>query len=48
MRRALVAELPALTKFYGLEPESFDRMTLREVSEYRTQFQKWQAEQARG
>lgn len=48
MRRALISELPALTKFYGLEPEAFDRMTAREVSEYRTQFQQYQAEQSRG
>ena len=48
MRRALVAELPALTQFYGLEPEAFDRMTFREVSEYRTQFEMHKAEQAGG
>lgn len=44
MRRALLEELPALTRFYGLPPEAFDRMTAREVSEYRTQLMKHQAE----
>jgi hypothetical protein len=36
--------LPAFTRFYGLRPEDFDRMTLREISEYRSQMQKAQAE----
>lgn len=37
MRRGLLKELPALTKFYGLTPADFDEMTRREVSEYLTQ-----------
>lgn len=44
MRQALLTELPALTRFYGLRPEDFSRMTLREISEYRTAFSKAQAE----
>lgn len=36
MRRALLKEMPALTKFYGLPPAAWDDMTLREVSEYVT------------
>lgn len=34
MRRALLPVLPALTRFYGLEPEAFERMTAREIDEY--------------
>ncbi len=37
MRRALLTDLPALTHFYGLKPWDLDRMTLREINEYRTQ-----------
>lgn len=33
-------ELPALTKFYGLRPDDIDRMTLREVDEYRSQMRR--------
>lgn len=44
MRRALLEELPALTKFYGLRPWDLDRMTLREVAEYRNQMRAYQAE----
>lgn len=40
MRRALLKELPALTKFYGLRPQDIDQMTYREVSEYRAQWQR--------
>ncbi len=29
-----MAELPALTRFYGLTPMDLDQMSLREVSEY--------------
>lgn len=43
MRRALLRELPALTRFYGLKPWDMDRMTLREVVEYRTQYREYQA-----
>jgi len=32
-----------LTRFYGLKPWDFDRMTLREVSEYRVHFEKCKA-----
>jgi hypothetical protein len=39
--------MPALTQFYGLRPPDFDVMTMREVSEYRTQLQQYQAEQER-
>lgn len=45
MRRALLKELPQLTKFYGLKPHDIDSMTLREISEYRTQMQKYLAEE---
>lgn len=37
-------ELPALTKFYGLRPADIDEMTFREVSEYRMQMHRAQAE----
>lgn len=37
MRRALLNQLPALTKFYGITPPDVDAMSLREVSEYLTQ-----------
>jgi hypothetical protein len=37
VRRALLAELPALTRFYGLTPADLDGMTFREISEYQTQ-----------
>lgn len=47
MRQALLTELPALTRFYGLRPEDVDRMTLREISEYQTQMHKAQAEAER-
>lgn len=43
MRRALLRQLPALTRFYGLRPQDFDDMTVREISEYVTQME--QAEQ---
>lgn len=45
MRRALLDELPALTRFYGLKPADLDAMSLREISEYRTQMHKAIAEQ---
>ena len=44
MRQALLRELPAFTRFYGLKPADFDDMTLREISEYRTQMQKARAD----
>lgn len=37
MRRALLKQLPALTRFYGLTPADIDLMTLREVTEYLVQ-----------
>ena len=42
----LLKELPALTRFYGLTPTDLDRMTLREVSEYRVQMNKAQADES--
>lgn len=42
MRRALLEELPALTKFYGVMPWHLERMTLREINEYRTQLAAYQ------
>lgn len=44
MRQALLRELPAFTRFYGLRPEDIDRMSLREISEYQVQMHKAQAE----
>lgn len=44
MRQALLRELPALTRFYGLRPEDVSRMTMREISEYRAQMDRAQAE----
>lgn len=44
MRRQLLAELPLLTRFYGLKPADLDGMTLREISEYRARLQQIQAE----
>lgn len=34
MRRALLARLPFLTRFYGLTPADLDDMTPREIREY--------------
>ena len=47
MRRALLEQLPALTKFYGLRPEDVERMTLREVLVYQRQMAEYHAEMAR-
>ena len=47
-RRGLLPRLPALTKFYGLRPEDFERMTYREISEYVVQYDRYQAEVAAG
>lgn len=35
MRAALLAELPALTRFYGLRPWEVEALTLEELAEYR-------------
>lgn len=37
MRAALLAELPALTRFYGLRPWEVEVLTLEELGEYRSQ-----------
>ena len=37
MRAALLAELPALTRFYGLRPWEVEALTLAELAEYRYQ-----------
>ena len=37
MRAALLAELPALTRFYGLRPWEVEALTLQELAEYRRQ-----------
>lgn len=44
MRQALLTELPAFTRYYGLRPEDIDRMTMREISEYQTALSKAQAQ----
>ena len=44
MRAALLEQLPALTRFYGLKPWDVDRMTLLEVSEYLSQLRQYQDE----
>jgi hypothetical protein len=36
-----------LTRFYRLTPMDVERMTFREVSEYVTQMQRYQSEEAR-
>jgi len=41
VRAALLEQLPALTRFYGLKPWDFDRMTLFEVSEYLSQLRQY-------
>lgn len=48
MRRALLEELPALTKFFGLKPWDIDRLTARELHQYRTWQQEYIAEMERG
>lgn len=44
MRRALLRQMPALTRFYGLLPSDIDRMTVREISEYQVQMDRAMAE----
>jgi hypothetical protein len=36
MRRALLTELPLLSRFYGLSPADIDQMNFREIDEYRS------------
>lgn len=43
MRRLLLPELPLFSRFYHLHPWDIDRMTLREISEYRTRLQQIEA-----
>lgn len=44
MRRALLKQLPHLTRFYGIKPRDIDEMTLREVQEYVLAFEKYIAD----
>ena len=49
MRRALLGRLPALTRFYygAIHPLNVESLTLRELSEYVTQMDRYEADQAR-
>lgn len=49
MRRALVARLPQLTRFYygAINPLTVDQLTLRELVEYVRQMDDYLAEQAK-
>lgn len=40
MRRQLLKELPSLTYHYGLKPWEVERLTFREIAEYRRQMPK--------
>lgn len=42
MRRVLLEQLPALTRFYGLRPADIDDMSYREVFEYVSQMARHQ------
>lgn len=44
MRQALLAQLPALTAFYGLRPWELDDMTEEELDEYTRQLAEHQAD----
>lgn len=48
MRRVLLRQLPALTKFYGIKPPDVEQMTLREIVEYQRQMDEWLAQEANG
>ena len=45
IRRALLRQWPALTKFFGLMPWHVDRLTIDELNEYLRQFDAHQREQ---
>lgn len=47
MRRALLKQWPALSKFYGLFPWDCDRLTLDEIREYLDQYADYQREMKR-
>lgn len=47
MRQRLAKLLPALTRFYGLEPDAWDRMTGFEVEEYVAQWREAQRQAVR-
>jgi hypothetical protein len=47
VRRALLRQWPALTKFYGLFPWHVDQLTVDELAEYLRQMRAYQDEQRR-
>lgn len=47
MRRALLKQWPAITKFYGIRPWELDRFTASEWGEYLRQMAEFQREQRR-
>lgn len=46
MRRALLRQMPALTRFYGLKPWELERFTFDELNEYTRQLAEHQENQA--
>lgn len=47
MRRALLKQWPALSKFYGLFPWDTDRLTLDELRQYVDQYAEYQRQMKR-
>lgn len=47
MRRALLKQWPALSKFYGLFPWDVDRLTFDELRQYLDQYAEYQRETKR-
>jgi hypothetical protein len=41
MRRALLRQWPALTRFYGLTPNTMEQFTIDEINEYIGQFSEY-------